>query len=296
VGVKAFDYVSAQSIEEAVTTLARAGEEAYVLAGGTDLLVQLRENRRTADVVVDIKRIPEVNELTYDPLQGLSIGAGVSCLRIWSDPAMLRHYPGLVDSARIIGSVQVQGRATFGGNLANASPAADSIPALIAHGARCVVAGAGGMREIPAEEFCVAPGRNALQKGEFLIKLLVQPPAAGFGAGYLRFIPRNEMDIAVVGVGAAVLLDASGDAIQSARIALGAVAPTPILARAAGEFLQGKAINDETIAQAAQIAMDAARPITDMRGTIAQRKHLVGVLTRRTLGVAIQRARENLHG
>lgn len=291
--MKAFDYVSAQSIEEAVASLSREGEEAYVLAGGTDLLVQLRENRRRADRIVDIKRIPELNELKYDPQDGLSIGAGVSCLRIWSHPDVVRLYPGLVDAARIIGSVQIQGRATFGGNVANASPAADSIPALIVHHALCVVAGPNGIRELPVEEFCVAPGRNALQKGEFLVKLQVKAPFSGFGAAYLRFTPRNEMDIAVVGVGASVVLNDAGDAIHSTRIALGAVGPTPILALDAGEHLQGKPISEETIDGAARLAVDAARPISDMRGTVAQRKHLVGILTRRALDTAIQRARES---
>lgn len=291
--MNAFEYVSARSIEEAITSLSRNGEEAYVLAGGTDLLVQLRENRRRADIVVDIKQIPEVNELKYDPGNGLRIGAGVSCLRIWSDPTVVQQYPGLVDAAKLIGSVQVQGRATFGGNLANASPAADSIPALIVHEAICVIAGPNGIREVPVEDFCAGPGRNVLQKGEFLVKLQVKPPVAGFGSAYMRFTPRNEMDIAVVGVGASVLLDESGHIIHSARIALGAVAPTPLLAHEAGEYLHGKPISNETIDEAARIAVDAARPIADVRGTVAQRKHLVGVLTRRVLGRAVQRAREN---
>lgn len=294
--MKAFEYISVQSVEDAITWLSRNDDEAYVLAGGTDLLVQLRENRRQADLVIDIKQIPDVNELLYDPTDGLSIGAGVSCLRIWNDPNVIQHYPGLVDAAELIGGVQIQGRATFGGNLANASPAADSIPALIVHEAVCVIAGPGGVREMPVEDFCAGPGRNVLQKGEFLVKLQVKPPAAGFGSHYLRFIPRNEMDIAVVGVGASVILDASGQIIQSARIALGAVAPTPLFVSEAGNYLRGQPITDEVIAQAAQIATDAASPIADIRGTVAQRKHLVGVLTRRALNKAIERARENQNG
>lgn len=293
--MKEFEYISARTIDEAVANLSRTNEVAFVLAGGTDLLVQLRENRRQADRVVDIKQIPDVNELAYDPERGLRIGSGVSCLRIWSDPTVTRLYPGIVDSAKLIGSVQVQGRATLGGNLANASPAADSIPALIAHGTICAIAGPGGVREVPVEEFCTGPGRNQMQRGEFLVKLLVKPPAPGFGAAYLRFIPRNEMDIAVVGVGASLTLDATGTTVQSACIALGAVGPTPILAHDASASLLGKTITEEAIASAAQIAIEAARPIADTRGTVAQRKHLVGVLTRRSLNIAVQRAKESLH-
>jgi carbon-monoxide dehydrogenase medium subunit len=289
--LKAFEYVSVQNIDEAITWLAQNGAAACVLAGGTDLLVQLRESRRAADVVIDIKQIPEVNELIFDPVSGLSIGAGVSCMRIWQDPDVVQHYPGLVDAAELIGGIQIQGRATFGGNLANASPAADSVPALIVHEAVCVIAGPNGIREMPVEDFCIGPGRNALHTGEFLVRLQMKPPKPGFGSHYLRFIPRNEMDIAVVGVGASVVLDATGQTFTAARVALGAVAPTPLLVPEAGDSLRGQPVTDEAIERAAQIAVEAAQPIADIRGTVAQRKHLAGVLTRRALNKAVERAR-----
>jgi carbon-monoxide dehydrogenase medium subunit len=290
----AFDYVAPHTIHEAASLLAQHDGKARVLAGGTDLIVQLRENRRTLDLVVDIKQIPEVNELTYDPLNGLSIGAGVPCMKIWDHPTIAALYPGLADAVSLIGGIQIQARATVGGNLVNASPAADSIPALIVHEAVAEIAGTNGTREVPVEEFCLAPGRTVLQAGEFLVRLKIKPSPKGFGAHYLRFIPRNEMDIAVVGAGASVILDASGETIQLARVAVGAVAPIPLLVREAGEYLAGKTVSDEAIEAAAKFATQAANPIDDVRGTVAQRKHLAGVLTRRALNSAIARARANL--
>jgi carbon-monoxide dehydrogenase medium subunit len=178
-----------------------------------------------------------------------------------------------------------------GGNLCNASPAADSIPALIVHEARCVVADGHGTREVPVEQFCLAPGKNALQPGEFLLAVSMPPVKENFGAHYLRFIPRNEMDIAVVGVGASVVLNSAKQRILAARIALGAVAPTPLFVEEAGAFLVGKQITSENIQKAAEIARSAARPISDLRGTAEHRKHLCAVLTRRALEKAIERAR-----
>ena len=284
-----FDYIRAGNIEEAVGLLAQDG--ARILSGGTDLIVQLREGRREARVVVDIKSLPEVNVLAYDPEIGLTLGAAVPCWRIAADPTVRALYPGLVDAASLIGGVQIQGRATLGGNLCNASPAADSAPALIVHEAICVAAGPGGRREVAAEDFCIGPGRNSLQHGEILLAFRIPAPPAHFGAHYLRFIPRNEMDIAVVGAGAAVVLDASLERFVGARVALGAVAPTPLYVREAGEYLAGRPATAEEIEAAARIAQEAARPITDMRGTVAQRKHLSGVLARRALTEAVARAR-----
>ncbi len=290
--MQAFDYVLARSVEQAVSLLSRDGDGAHVLSGGTDLLVQLREGRRRAALLVDVKPIPEVNVLSYDPLQGLKLGAAVPCYRICDHPAVAAAYPGLIDAVSLIGSIQIQGRASVGGNLCNASPAADTIPALIVHQAVCVIAGPDGRREVPAEDFCTAPGQTVLQKGEFLVALRLPPPKPGFGAHYLRFTPRNEMDIAVVGVGASVLLDPSGMSFESARIALGAVAPTPLSVPEAGAALAGRKVSDEAIEEAARIAQAAARPISDVRGTVAQRSHLAAVLTRRALRKAIERARE----
>jgi CO/xanthine dehydrogenase FAD-binding subunit len=290
--LQAFDYVAARSVDEAVSLLARHGDQARVLAGGTDIIVQVREGRRQVQLLVDVKGIPEVSQLTYDASQGLSIGAAVPCNRIYADEGIAIAYPGLVDAVSLVGGIQIQGRASVGGNLCNASPAADTTPALIVHHATCVIAGPNGRREIPVEQFCTGPGRTALQNGEFLVSLRLPAPPPHFGAHYLRFIPRNEMDIAVVGVGASVVLNRDQSAFTSARVALGAVAPTPLLVEAAAAALVGKPTSDDTIQQAAEAAQAAARPIDDMRGTAVYRRHLVGVLTRRALRGAIQRAKE----
>jgi carbon-monoxide dehydrogenase medium subunit len=289
--LQAFDYVRASSVDEVVSLLAQNGDQARVLSGGTDLLVALREGRRRAKLVIDVKGLPETSQVNYTPGGGLEFGAAVPCHRLYDNQAIADAFPGLMDAATLIGGVQIQGRASIGGNLCNASPAADSIPALIAYSALCVVAGPNGVREIPVEEFCVAPGRTQLQNGEFLVSIRIPAPPAGFGAAYLRFIPRNEMDIAVVGAGASVVLDESRSRIQSARVALGAVAPTPLFIPEAGEALAGQPINAESLEKAAKLAQDAARPITDMRGTVEYRKHLSGVMTRRALEKAIDRAK-----
>lgn len=288
--MQAFDYVAAKTVDEVIGLLAEKGDQARVMCGGTDLLVALREGRRKAELVIDVKGVAETTELAYDASTGLTLGAAVPCHRMYDHKAIATAYPGLMDAAHLIGGTQIQGRASMGGNLCNASPAADSIPTLIAHGAICNIAGPNGRRQLPVEAFCVAPGRNALEKGEFLVSLQIPAPQPGFGGAYLRFIPRNEMDIAVVGTGVAVQLDESRNKIASARIALGAVAPTPLFVAAAGEALVGQSISDETIDAAAKVAQDAAKPISDMRGTAEYRKHLVAVITRRTLRKAIERA------
>jgi CO/xanthine dehydrogenase FAD-binding subunit len=297
--LQAFDYVAAQSVEQAVALLSKGGDGARVLAGGTDLLVQSREGRLRASLLVDIKPVPEVNELVYDPAEGLRLGAAVPCYRTYNDPAVSMAYPGLIDAVSLIGGIQIQGRASVGGNLGNASPAADSIPALIVHGAACEIAGPGGRRQVPVEKFCTGPGQTVLQRGEFLLSLLVPPPRPGFGAGYLRFTPRNEMDIAVAGAGASVVIDQDGRTVLSARVALSAVAPTPLFVPQAGEALVGRQVSDQAsweaaIDEAARIARAATRPISDMRGSAAQRKHLAAVLTRRALQRAVERARKSL--
>jgi xanthine dehydrogenase FAD-binding subunit len=289
-----FDYVAAQSVVEVIDLLEKGGEQSRVLVGGTDLLVQLREGRRSARLVVDIKRVPEVTELKYEDGAGLLIGAAVTCAHFCSDPQVAAMYPGLVDAVSVIGGTQIQGRASIGGNLCNASPAADAAPALIVHRAVCLIASKMGQREIPLESFFSGPGRSVLTPGELLVAVRVPTPQAGFGAKYLRFIPRNEMDIAVVGAGAAVWLSDDGQQIQSARLSLGAVAPTPLLVTAVEEFLSGREVLPENLRQAALLARDAARPISDMRGTIEQRRHLTGVLARRALEGAVERARAGL--
>jgi carbon-monoxide dehydrogenase medium subunit len=288
--VKWFDYAAPRSVAEAVNLLV-AHPSARMLAGGTDLLVQLRSGRKETDLVVDLKRIPELNELRLDPAVGLTLGAAVPCHRIYEHAGVRRAYPALAETASIIGGAQIQGRASVGGNLCNASPSADTVPLLIALSATCHLAGPQGTRMVPVEDFCVAPGRNILLPGELLVSLHLPAPAPHSGARYLRFIPRNEMDIAVAGAGVSVTLD-NGN-FRSARIALAAVAPTPLFVREAGDALAGRPVNAESIAAAAELAKAAARPITDMRGTAEYRRHLCAVLTRRALEAAVAQAKGN---
>ncbi len=288
-----FEYTAASSIDEAVSLLAARGERAVILAGGTDILVQLREGQREADLVVDIKKIPELNELQYEPGKGLQLGAAVPCYRIYGDDEIAAAYPGIVDAARIIGGWQIQSRASLGGNLCNSSPAADSIPPMIVYRGTCHIAGPEGLRDVPIAEFCTAPGKNVLARGEFLISISFPPPADRSGGSYLRFIPRNEMDIAVAGAGAWVQLNAQDNTIQRAAVALAAVAPTPLVAQAAADALGGKEATEEHLAEAARLAQEAARPISDMRSSAEYRTHLVGVLTRRALAIAVDRAMGN---
>jgi carbon-monoxide dehydrogenase medium subunit len=230
-------------------------------------------------------------ELRYDANSGLRLGAAVPCYRIYENHEVAAAYRALADSARIIGGWQIQSRASIGGNLCNSSPAADSIPSLIVYDVRCHLAGPQGRRTVAAAEFCTAPGKNVLSRGELLTTLEFPPHKPHSGAAYLRFIPRNEMDIAVVGAASWVLLDPSGQRIENARVALAAVAPTPLACSAIGDFLAGKPADEGTFAQAAEMAAAAARPISDKRGTVEYRKHVAGVLTRRTLAIAVERAR-----
>jgi CO/xanthine dehydrogenase FAD-binding subunit len=285
-----FAYVAPSTVAEAVAELNKHGDRARPLAGGTDLLVKARANVWELDAVVDIKNIPELMTLTING-DGLSIGAAVPCYQVYDNSEVAAQYPGIVDSVSIIGGIQIQSRAGLGGNLCNAAPSGDGIPALIAHSAVAKIASVNGTREVAVEDFCTGPSRTVLEAGELLVSIEVPKPAPNSGAAYTRFIPRNEMDIAVAGVGVFVQLDASGQNFESARIALASVGPTPILASAAGDSLAGKPVNDDTIAAAAALAKDAATPITDMRGTIEQRRQLVEVLTGRMIKQAVERAR-----
>jgi carbon-monoxide dehydrogenase medium subunit len=289
--LKWFDYARPRSVREAVDLLAEKGDRARVLAGGTDLIVQMRVGRRQPELVVDIKDIPELNELTYDPEAGLTLGAAVPCYKIYGNAAVGHAYPGLIDAASLIGGTQIQGRASLGGNLCNAAPSADSVPAMIALKGTANIAGPRGTRQVAVEDFCTAPGRTVLQPNELLVSLHFPAPEPNSGAHYMRFIPRNEMDIAVAGAGVSVVL--SNGTVKEARVALASVAPTPLFVRQAGQALAGKAPNERNIQAAAELARDAAKPINDMRGTIEFRKHLCEVLTRRALNIAIERARAN---
>ena len=282
-----FSYMAPATIDEAIALLAEHGDRARCIAGGTDILVQARSGRYDLEAIVDVKKIPELMALEVDA-RGLNIGAAVPCCRIYEDQDIRAGYPGLIDAAELIGGIQIQSRASLGGNLCNSAPSADGIPPLIVHSAVAHISGPKGNRQVPVEQFCSGPGQNVLDRGEILVSLYIPNPTRGFGASYERFIPRNEMDIAVAAVGSSVVL--ANGTIQSARIALASVAPTPVFAVEAAKSLIGKAATDTNIQAASSLAAAAASPINDMRGTISQRKHLIGVLTQRTLNKGISRA------
>ncbi|HVN27690.1 MAG TPA: xanthine dehydrogenase family protein subunit M [Candidatus Binataceae bacterium] len=277
------------TVAQAVAMLKRHGEKARPFVGGTDLMIQMRAGVRRPDFVVDLKQIKELKQIKFDAKKGVRLGAAVSCIEIHESEVMRRHYPGLAEAAHLIGSLQIQNRASVGGNLCNGSPAADSTPALIALGAKARIAGGKTVREVPVEDFVTAPGRTVLKPNEILVEFAIPAPKPHSSDAYLRFIPRNEMDIAVVGVGTSITLD--GEVVKAARIALGAVGPTPIFAKSAGDSLVGKTLDSAAIEAAAQLAIEAATPIDDMRGTAEFRKHVTGVLTRRTILIAAERAR-----
>ncbi len=285
--MQTFKYLSVSSVEDAVAALASGVTRP--LAGGTDLIPMLREGRRTADVVLDIKRIPELFELEIRPGNELLIGAAVPCHRIYRDPRIAKGWPGLIDGVSLIGGTQIQGRASLGGNLCTASPAGDSIPALIVHDAVCIIVGPGGRRELPVAEFCIGPGKSALGPAELLVAIRVPGPTPGFGAAYLRFIPRNEMDIAVASVGLSLRRD-EGGRLTDLRLALGAVGPTPIVVADARAIAEGQLPTPELGALLGATAEAAARPIDDVRGTAVQRRRLSKVLTRRAFDQALARA------
>ena len=287
--MRSIKYAAPTSVEAAVEILEEYGEDARILAGGTDLIVQVRENTRDVGVMVDGKGIEELTRIEIGADGSLTLGAAVPCYQLTANEGVVAAFPGFIDAVSIIGGTAIQGRASVGGNLCNSGPAGDSIPALIVHGAAANIAGPGGRRSVVMEDFCTGPGKNVLGAGELLVSLTLRAMPKDSGTHYLRFIPRNEMYIAVVGVGAMVKLD--GDNFESARIALGAVAPTPLFVAAAGDSLAGKPATDESIEAAAAVAQEAARPITDMRGTAEFRKHLVGVLTKRALRGARERAK-----
>jgi carbon-monoxide dehydrogenase medium subunit len=290
--LKWIDFARPATLNEAIGLLADNGGKARILAGGTDLIVQLRAmpgRINNPDLIVDGKSISELNELSYSPESGLTLGAAVPCYKIYQNSEVAKAYPGLIDAASLIGGIQIQGRASIGGNLCNAAPSADSIPALIAHSVTCKIVGPNGTREVAVEDFCTGPSRTVLKPNEILVSLHFPPPPPGFGARYIRFIPRNEMDIAVVGAGVSVVLD--NGSVKSARVALAAVAPTPLLDKDAGAALVGKPASDATVSEAGELAKAAAKPINDMRGTIEYRKHLCDVLTKRALDAAITRAK-----
>jgi len=272
------------TVDEAVKILAGASGMAKVLAGGTDLLVQLRSGRVKPELIVDTKKIPELIGIREES-DRFVIGASTPGVMIYEHEALTRAWPGIVEGLDLIGSEQIQGRASLAGNLCNASPAADSVPALIAARATCVVAGPNGRREVPVETIATGPGRTSLAKGEFIVefRLPKRPPRSA--DAYLRFIPRTEMDIAVVGAGISVTLDAGG-VCTDARIVLGAVAPTAVLVAEAATALIGHKLDEATLAALDQAARRACKPIDDKRGTIEYRTKVAGVMARRAATIA----------
>ncbi len=285
-----FEYCAPANLQEAIGLMATHKGSANLLAGGTDLIVFMRARLKRPDLVIDAKLIPELSELKMDKT-GLTIGASVSCTTIYENEEIADLYPALVDSTMLIGGVQIQGRASIGGNLCNAAPSADTIPTLIAYSAVANVVSDKGERQIAVEEFCLAPGKTVLEENEILVNIFIPRPASHSGARFLRFIPRNEMDIAVANSAAFVELDEAGKNFRTARIALGAVAPIPLFVEEAGAALIDKPVDEDSILMAARIARDTARPIEDMRGTVEHRLQLVETLTKRVLVDAIERAR-----
>jgi CO/xanthine dehydrogenase FAD-binding subunit len=283
-----FDYLAPSSVDEAVKALMSA-PAAKVLAGGTDLIVQMRAGRQRPGAVVDLKRIPGATGVRREASGGFTIGAATSGASIGEDAALVRAWPGVVEAANLIGSTQVQGRASLGGNLCNASPAADSVPALIAARAVCVIVGPAGRREAPVEAIQAGPGRTTLQPGEFILEFRLPPRPARAADAYLRLIPRTEMDIAVVGAGVSLVLDGAGT-ITEAHVSLGAVAPTCLLVAAAGEAIAGGKLTDAALDRLDAAARAACNPIDDKRGTIDYRTKIAGVLARRVAAIAYARA------
>ncbi|PYM26133.1 MAG: oxidoreductase [Candidatus Rokuibacteriota bacterium] len=283
-------YEAPETVERASALLADSAGEARILAGGTDLLVQMRSDIVDPALIVDIKRIAETRWITEEPGGGWRIGAAVTGAELKEHARLKQVWPGVVEAANLIGSTQVQGRATLGGNLCNGSPAADSVPALIAAGAVATLAGPQGRRDLPVEDVMLGPRKLALGKGEFVVSFGLPPRPPRSSDAYLRFIPRTEMDIAVVGAGVSLTVDASGT-ITEARVSLGAVAPRVLLVREAAAAIVGSRLDRVAQDRLEAAARAACTPIDDKRGTVEFRIQIAGVLARRTALIALDRAR-----
>ena len=289
--MKQIRFAAPTSIDEAVGLLAEANGSARVLAGGTDLLVQLRSGMIRPELIVDIKQIPELRAVSSED-GGFRVGAAVAGAELGEHPEIPKVWPGIVEGFELIGSTQIQGRASLGGNLCNASPAADSVPAMIAAGVTCTIVGPGGTRDANVEDIVTGPGQTSLKNGEFIASFHLPARPANSGDAYLRFIPRTEMDIAVVGAGVSLTLDGDGTC-TAARVSLGAVAPTALLVADCASALIGTKLDDDAMANLAAAASAACNPINDKRGTIEYRTKVAGVLARRAVGIAMERARSN---
>ena len=287
--MKRFDYLAPHTLSEALEML-RQRPEAKPLAGGTDILVQMKEQHRGVTALLSLKRIPELHRLDQNGM--LTIGSAVTMRKLSNDPVVREKYAALALSAGLIGSVQIRTVATLGGNLCNASPSADTAPPLLALGAEAVIAGPGGERVLPLEEFFLGPGKTALQAGELLSAVRLPKWPEWSGSFYLRHTPRAWMDLAFAGAAAAVTIGDTGELVH-VRIALGAVSPTPVRALNAEEILTGEIPDDRLLAKAGEAAAAEARPIDDLRASAEYRRHLVNVLTQRALRQAIIRAKGN---
>lgn len=282
-------YEIPETVDSAVALLSGEAGSAKILAGGTDLLVQMKSGVQEPDLIVDIKRIDGMKSITQEE-GGWRIGAAVSGAEMGEHEGLCAAWPGVVEGMELIGSTQVQGRATLAGNLCNASPAGDSVPAMVAAAALVRVAGPNGMRDIPVEQVPVSPGKTSLSKGEFVTSVFLPARPAHSGDAYLRFIPRTEMDIAVVGCGVSLTLDGSGTC-TAARVSLGAVAATVLLVEAAAKAMIGTKVDDAALEMLAAAASAACKPIDDKRGTVAFRTHVAGVLAKRAAKIAVARAK-----
>jgi len=281
-------FTAPTTVDEAVRMLAGSAGLAKPLSGGTDLLVQLRSGRMRPEAIVDVKRIPGLIGIREES-DKFVVGAATPGSVVFENEAMQKAWPGIVEGLDLIGSQQIQGRASLGGNLCNASPAADSVPAMIAAQATCVIAGPNGRRTAPVEAIVTGPGRTSLDKGEFIVEFYIPKPKPHQSDAYLRFIPRTEMDIAVVGCAVNVTLDGSG-VCNDARVVLGAVAPTQVVCEEAAKVLIGHRLDEPTLAALDTAAGHACNPITDKRGTIEYRIKVAGVLARRAAKIAFERA------
>jgi carbon-monoxide dehydrogenase medium subunit len=281
-------YAAPGTLDEAVALLAGANGKGRVLAGGTDLLVQMRSGAVAPGLIVDVKKISEMMTISDLGDGSYRIGAAVPGAEISDHEGLCAAWPGVVEAIDIIGSTQIQGRASAGGNLCNASPAGDSIPAMIAAGAVVAIQGPKGRRELPVEKVCASPGKTSLAIGEIVVSITLPKRPKGSSDAYLRLIPRTEMDIAVVGCGVSLTLDKGK--VTAARVGLGAVAPTPLLVEAAGAALVGSTLDDEALEKAAAACRAACKPIDDKRGTIVYRTKIAGVLLKRTAQIAARRA------
>ena len=282
-------YLAPATLDEAVSAYAAAADTGCILAGGTDLLVQMRSGLVRPGLIVDIKKIAEVSNVEESGEGGFVVGAAVSGAALAKHPRFGQIWPGVLEALNLIGSTQVQGRASLGGNLCNGSPAGDSVPALIAAGAVVTVQGPNGRRELAVEDVPSGPGRTHLAPGEIAVSFALPPRKPGSSDAYLRMIPRTEMDIAVVGCGVSLTLE--DGVCSAARVGLGAVAPTVLRVDAAAEALVGSRLDDTALEQAAAACRAACNPIDDKRGTIAYRIHSSGVLLKRAVAIAADRAR-----